>query len=151
MAIEISRHGDAGVIEAGRPIATAMLRGARQSCPACGEHSLFTRYLKVVDTCPACATELHHHRADDAPPYFTILVVGHVVVGGILALEMAVAPEAWVHALIWLPLTLVLSLTLLPRFKGMLIGLQWALQMHGFGVERDPSEPEPIETRPTSS
>lgn len=150
MAIEISRP-DAGPIEARRPIATAMLRGARQKCPACGTHNLFTRYLKVADACPGCATELHHHRADDAPPYFTILVVGHLVVGGILAFEMAVAPQAWVHALIWLPLTLALCLVLLPRFKGILVGLQWALRMHGFGTGPDPSEPEPVQPCPPTS
>jgi uncharacterized protein (DUF983 family) len=150
MAIEISRRNNAGPTEGSRPIATAMLRGAQQKCPACGERDLFRRYLKVVDTCPGCATELHHHRADDAPPYFTILVVGHIVVGGVLALERTMAPEAWVHALIWLPLTLVLSLTLLPRFKGMLVGLQWALRMHGFGTDPDPSAPEAIDTRPTT-
>jgi uncharacterized protein (DUF983 family) len=140
MVIQITSSTDPGSTEAERSILTAMLRGARHLCPACGRGRLFARYLKVADTCPSCATELHHHRADDAPPYFTILVVGHLVVAGILSVEMALSPQPWVQALIWLPITLVLSLTLLPRFKGALIGLQWALRMHGFGEEPDPSE-----------
>ena len=70
--------------------------------------------------------------ADDAPPYFTIVIVGHFVVGGVLALEKAFAPSMWLHSLIWLPLTVVASMWLLPRVKGALIGLQWALYMHGF-------------------
>ncbi len=94
---------------------------------------MFRAYLKVADRCPNCAEELHHHRADDAPPYFTIIIVGHIIVGGILSLEQAFAPDSWVHAVIWLPLTLAISLLLLPRIKGALVGLQWALRMHGFG------------------
>lgn len=119
----------------------AMLRGARQMCPACGEGALFKSYLKVADNCPACGEELHHHRADDAPPYFTILIVGHIVGAGVMMLEQAYAPETWVHYIIWLPLLLVLSLTMLPRVKGALVGLQWACRMHGFGGP----EPEFVE------
>lgn len=118
-----------------RPVAGAMLRGLQHKCPACGKGRLYRAYLKIVDTCPSCGAELHHHRADDAPPYFTIFIVGHVLVAGALALEQTIAPETWVHAALWLPLTLILSLTLLPRIKGALVGLQWALRMHGFGDE----------------
>jgi uncharacterized protein (DUF983 family) len=115
-----------------RPVSGAMLRGASLKCPACGKGSLFRRYLKVADACPACGEELHHHRADDAPPYFTIVIVGHVVVSLVLAVEMAYRPPLWVHAALWLPLTVVLSLVLLPSIKGALVALQWALRMHGF-------------------
>jgi uncharacterized protein (DUF983 family) len=109
-----------------------MLRGFGLRCPRCGQGAIFRSYLKVNDTCPSCGEELHHHRADDAPPYFTILIVGHVVVGGVLALERMAAPPGWVQAAVWLPLTLILTLLLLSRVKGALIGLQWALCMHGF-------------------
>jgi uncharacterized protein (DUF983 family) len=115
-----------------RDVWLAMWHGLRQRCPNCGVGALYWRYLKVNDTCPHCGEELHHQRADDAPPYFTMIIVGHFVVGGVLALEKAFAPPSWVHSLIWLPLTLVASLWLLPRVKGALIGLQWALYMHGF-------------------
>lgn len=111
----------------------AILNGLRLRCPACGAGRLFGRYLKVNDTCPGCGEALHHHRADDAPPYFTILIVGHVVVGAILPVERAYMPPLWLHALVWLPLALVMSLWLLPRVKGAIVGLQWAFQMHGFG------------------
>lgn len=104
---------------------------------------MFSRYLKVSDYCPACNEALHHHRADDAPPYFAILIVGHIILAGVLALEQAYAPAAWVHASIWVPATLVLCLWMLPRIKGTLVGLQWALEMHGFG---DPSAPREAAT-----
>ena len=62
--------------------------------PGLRHGTLFRRYLKVADNCPACGEELHHHRADDAPPYFTILIVGHFVVGLVLAVEMAYRPRS---------------------------------------------------------
>ena len=115
-----------------RSVGQAMARGAIFRCPACGRGHLFSSYLKVADACASCGTELHHHRADDAPPYFTILIIGHFLIGGVLALEQAYAPPSWVHAVIWLPLGIVTSLVLLPIAKGALVGLQWALRMHGF-------------------
>lgn len=116
-----------------RAVWPALARGAGGRCPACGKGRIFGRYLKVNDACPACGEALHHQRADDAPPYAVILVVGHVIVGAALALEVAFQPPTWVHLALWLPLTVVLALTLLPVAKGALIALQWALRMHGFG------------------
>ncbi|MBZ0217536.1 MAG: DUF983 domain-containing protein, partial [Fimbriimonadaceae bacterium] len=75
---------------------------------------------------------------DDAPPYFTILIVGHVIVPLLLIVEQTWRPDLWIHAAIWLPLTVILSLTLLPIVKGALVGVQWALYMHGF----DPNSAE---------
>lgn len=94
---------------------------------------MFCAYLKVNTACPDCGEELHHHRADDAPPYFTILVVGHVI-GALILLVEEFWPDApiWLHALVWPTLVLVLSLWLLPLFKGALVAYQWALRMHGF-------------------
>jgi uncharacterized protein (DUF983 family) len=117
-----------------RALGLAMRRGFLGRCPNCGKGRLFRAYLKVVDACAVCGEDLHHQRADDAPPYITMLVVGHVVVAGVLAAE-----ELWPHSSMWLGaiawslLALVLSLLLLPRVKGALVGYQWALRMHGFG------------------
>jgi uncharacterized protein (DUF983 family) len=122
-----------------RDVVQAMLRGFMKRCPDCGRGDLFGRFLKVHHSCPACGAALHHHRADDAPAYFTILVVGHFIIGGLLSLERAFAPPTWVHLALWLPLTLLASLWLLPRVKGALIGLQWALYMHGFDPAHVPA------------
>ncbi len=111
----------------------ALKTGFRMRCPACGEGHMFYRFLKVSDCCPTCGEELHHHRADDAPPYFTILVVAHVI--GALMLfveEHNDALDLRIHMVLWPTLTLLLVLWLLPRFKGALIAYQWALRMHGF-------------------
>jgi uncharacterized protein (DUF983 family) len=133
---------------AARSIPLAMRRGFSGKCPACGKASLYGRYLKVVHACPACAEEMHHHRADDAPPYFTMLITCHFIVAGVLLVEDYFHPEYWVHIAIWFPLTIGISLWLLPRIKGALIGLQWALRMHGFGGPDalDPAQPTPEPT-----
>ncbi|MBO0764579.1 MAG: DUF983 domain-containing protein [Hyphomicrobiaceae bacterium] len=125
----------------------AVLNGFRLRCPACRRGALFGRYLKVNEACPACGEALHHHRADDAPPYFTILIVGHLIVGAILSVERAFLPPLWLHAVVWLPLTVILCLALLPRIKGAIVGLQWALYMHGFGGAADSPEPPPTSAR----
>jgi uncharacterized protein (DUF983 family) len=124
----------------------AVVNGLRCKCPACGTGQLYSSYLKVVPVCESCGEELHHQRADDAPPYFTMFIVGHIVIGGVLILEKSLAPATWIHLVIWLPLTVLLSLWLLPKVKGGLIGLQWALRMHGFGGHSDEPDPEPLPT-----
>ena len=108
---------------------TAALRGLRRRCPCCGEGRAFTGYLSVVPHCPSCGVDLGSYRADDAPAYFTIVIVGHVIVPGMLMLEQNVHPAAWVHMALWLPLTLALTLGLLPLVKGALLGVQWALRV----------------------
>ncbi|MEO1066907.1 MAG: DUF983 domain-containing protein [Pseudomonadota bacterium] len=126
-----------------RSVWTAMKRGFMQKCPQCGSGALFSRYLKVTDTCDACGEALHHHRADDAPAYFTIAIVGKVVVGLFVWLELAYAPPYWLHAVIWTPVLLAMSLGFLPLMKGAIVGLQWANYMHGFNpnfVEGDDIE-----------
>lgn len=116
----------------------ALKRGFSGRCPACGKGHVFRAYLKVRDGCEVCGEELHHHRADDAPPYLTILVVAHVM-GGLMVLVLGTWDElpSWVNMTLWPGLVLGLSLTLLPRIKGALIALQWALRMHGFGGEAE--------------
>ncbi|BAQ17665.1 DUF983 domain-containing protein [Methyloceanibacter caenitepidi] len=134
---------EAGRSTGERPLQQSLLRGALLKCPACGVGSLFTRYLKVADNCAHCGEALHHHRADDAPAYFTIVIVGHVIVSLVLAVEMAYHPPLWVHAAIWLPMTILVALAALAPIKGLLVSLQWALLMHGF----DPNHEEEIGDR----
>lgn len=110
---------------------TAIRRGATRRCPCCGAPGLFTGYLRVAPHCAACGLPTGSFRADDAPPYLTILVVAHLVVTAALALEQAAHPPLWVHMALWLPLTLALSLVLLPVFKGVVIGIQWAMGIRG--------------------
>jgi uncharacterized protein (DUF983 family) len=136
MAIEIlgsHAHPTESVAPAQRKVGQALRRGFAGRCPCCGRGAIFRRYLKVNDRCSTCGTELLHHRADDAPPYITVLVVGHIL-GALMLTVEEFAPDLPIlyHVLIWPTLTLVLCLALLPAFKGALISYQWALRMHGF-------------------
>ena len=115
----------------------ALLRGLMGRCPHCGEGRMFRAFLKVADQCEVCGEALHHHRADDAPAYFVIVIVGHIVVPLTLSLEMAYAPPYWVHAALWTPLTLALAIGFLQPVKGAIVGWQWANRMHGFDHDLD--------------
>lgn len=104
-------------------------RGFAGRCPCCGEGRIFGRYLKVNRSCASCGAPLGRVRADDVPPYVTIFIVGHLIVAGMLVLEQVAAPPLWVHCLIWLPLTVLLSLALLQPVKGAVVGLMFKLGM----------------------
>lgn len=121
-----------------RNVWEAMWRGFLCRCPNCGRGALFNGYLKSVPACAACGEDLSHHRADDAPPYFTIVVVGHIIVPVMTAVFLATELSVMTHLAIWLPLTLVMTLAFLRPIKGALIALQWALYMHGFDTRSDP-------------
>jgi uncharacterized protein (DUF983 family) len=111
---------------------TVLWRGLRGRCPNCGKGRIFRAFLKVADRCEVCGEELHHHRADDFPAYLVIVLVGHIVVPLVLHVETVYAPPYWVHAALWLPLTIGLSLALLQPVKGAVVALQWHAGMHGF-------------------
>ena len=134
--------------EIARAWAVAMARGALHRCPACGRGALYRAYLKPADLCPACGEELFHQKADDAPPYVTIFLVGHLILAAVVAIDVAYAWPLWLHALVWLPLTVTLCLAVLPVAKGALIGLQWGLRMHGFGGSEEAVERHPALARP---
>lgn len=112
-------------------------RGWGQRCPACGEGKLFGKFLKVQRECPACGEELFHHRADDFPAYIVILLLGHILVPLVIEVEMSFSPPMWVHAVLWLPLTVLLTVLLLPRVKGAIVAYQWRKGMHGFRKARE--------------
>ena len=124
-------HDDA--VEEPRDLKRALLRGWARKCPACGEGAMMEGYLQVRDACPACGTELHHHRADDGPAWATILITGHLLAPLMLVVFVALRPEAWQMALGFTVVFVALSLYLLPRLKGLFVALQWAKRMHGFG------------------
>jgi len=94
-------------------------------------------YLQVRDACPACGAELHHHRADDGPAWATILIAGKILAPLMLFVFVTWRPQAWAMALGFSVIFVVLSLYLLPRLKGVFVGVQWAKRMHGFGERPD--------------
>lgn len=123
----------AGAVADDRPLGPAMLRGWRRRCPACGAGPMLRGYLKVRDHCPVCDEALHHQRADDGPAYLTILIVGHLMAPLILVAFTKYRPDPLTLATLFSVGTVALSLYLLPRLKGVLVAIQWARFMHGFG------------------
>jgi uncharacterized protein (DUF983 family) len=104
----------------------AAKRGMRRCCPACGERTLFAGYIKPNKECSVCGLVFENYRADDGPAYLSIFLVGHIVIPLMLMVEQRWAPDPWVHAALWIPATLIISLAALPVFKGLMIGWQWA-------------------------
>jgi uncharacterized protein (DUF983 family) len=122
-----------------RNVWQAMKRGFRGRCPRCGEGKLFRAFLKVDDACSVCGLDFTPHRADDLPAYLVIVIVGHIVVPLALMIETNYSPPVALQLAIYLPITFVASLALLQPVKGAVVGMQWALRMHGF----DEENPEP--------
>lgn len=117
------------------PLGAVLSRGLAMRCPCCGQAKLFEGYLTVKPVCEVCQAPLGLVRADDVPPYFTIVVVGHVIVPLMLLVEKTWAPSLWLHAAIWLPLTLAMSLLLLRPIKGATVGLMMKLGMMKSGTD----------------
>ena len=126
-------------------------RGMRNRCPICGIGKVFKGYLKVVDECSNCHAPLGRLRADDAPPYFTIFVAGHILFPPVLWIEKAYQPPMWLHMVVWLPAFTIACLLLLPPIKGATVGWMMRLGFDGseHGAEPAPrSAPRPAPGRP---
>lgn len=115
------------------PFATAMWRGARGRCPVCGQGRVFTGFLALAEACAVCGTPLARLRADDAPPYFTILIAGHLLIPGVLWVEHAYRPPMWLHMAVWLPVFAIVCTLLLRPIKGAVVG--WMLALGFTGAE----------------
>ena len=108
----------------------AMKRGFVGRCPNCNKGKLFKSYLKV-QPCPVCGHDNTQYPADDAGPYFTILIVGHLIVAPILCFSFILTAPIWVVLSVTMPSIALLTLVVLPRVKGAIIGLHWALKCKG--------------------
>lgn len=112
----------------------AIWKGVRCKCPKCGDAPLFSAYLKTDKACSNCGEDFSHHRADDLPPYLALIIVGHLLVGVIMHMEMFWHISPAIYLTVMIPLAIIMPLAMLPSLKGGVIGLQWALRMHGFGT-----------------
>lgn len=106
-------------------VALGVRRGLRLRCPQCGEGHLFSSFLKVKG-CEVCGTDNTIYPSDDAPPYLTLFLVGHLVVPFMFWMDKAWAPAMWVMLAIWMPLLALIALVTLPYMKGAVVGFAWA-------------------------
>ena len=98
-------------------------------CPACGKTHIFDGYLRVVPECTNCTAPLGRYRADDAPPYFTIFIVGHLLIPFLYWFEVGYDMSLGWLAALFLPLAAVMTLVLLRPVKGGTVGLMLKLGM----------------------
>jgi uncharacterized protein (DUF983 family) len=103
----------------------AISRGLRGRCPRCGEGRLFQGFLKLRAACDRCGLDFDFADAGDGPAVFVILIGGAIVVAAALITEAVYQPPYWLHAMLWLPLILVVTLAPLRPLKGLMIALQY--------------------------
>ncbi len=106
------------------PVATGM----KGRCPRCGQGRLFNGYLTPAGGCGNCGLDYAFADSGDGPAVFVILIIGFVVVGLALWMEVTYSPPMWLHLVLWIPLTMILSLALLRWIKGIMIALQYRHQ-----------------------
>lgn len=115
-----------------RPVWPAISKGMAHRCPNCGEGALYDGYLKLRTECAECGEDFSRARADDGPAYLSILLTAKVMGTSQLIVYELYQPPAWVMAVTFSIGVVVMALALLPRFKGLIVGVQWAKRMHGF-------------------
>jgi uncharacterized protein (DUF983 family) len=106
-------------------LGSTLWAGIAGSCPSCHRGKLFSGYLTLAPKCDACGLDYAFADSGDGPAVFVILVTGFIVTGLALIVEILYSPPYWLHAVLWLPLAIVLPLVLLRSFKGVLIALQF--------------------------
>jgi uncharacterized protein (DUF983 family) len=119
------------------PPVDAVSVGLRGRCPRCGDGALFDGLLSVKPACSACGLDYSFADAGDGPAVFVIMIVGFIVVGLALWLEVNYSPALWVHLIMWIPLATVLSLGLLRGLKGLMIALQYRNKAAEGQIDRD--------------
>jgi uncharacterized protein (DUF983 family) len=107
------------------PPQDALRTGLSGRCPRCGQGRLFQGFLSTRPGCSNCGLSFDFADSGDGPAVFIIMIVGFIVVGLALAVEMSFRPPIWLHMALWLPLTLILGLGMLRPLKGLMIAQQY--------------------------
>lgn len=114
--------------------AQVALRGV---CPRCGNRTLFAGIATFAPRCRACALDFSGFNVGDGPAAFLILIVGGVVTGLAIWLELAFEPPIWLHVLLWLPLATAMTVGLLRLAKGALLALEYRHRAREGRLTRD--------------
>ena len=109
-----------------KSVSLGVRRGLGLRCPHCGEGRLYRRYLKVQGHCESCGADNSIYPSDDAPPYLTLFLVGHLLLPFMFWMDKVWEPAIWVMLAIWLPAVAIASALLLPYMKGLVVGFAWA-------------------------
>jgi uncharacterized protein (DUF983 family) len=106
-------------------LAGSVRAGLRCRCPRCGKGKLFRGFLTLPPRCGDCGLDYGFADAGDGPAVFIMFFAGFIVVGAALVTEVLYHPPYWVHAVLWLPLILIVTLGPLRPMKGLMIALQY--------------------------
>ena len=110
------------------PYSSPILAGLKGRCPACGQGKLFVGFIALAKKCSHCEQDYDFADSGDGPAVFIMLIVGFIIVGAAIGVEIKYRPPYWVHAVLWGPGILLLSAGLLRPLKGILIGAQYKHQ-----------------------
>jgi len=99
--------------------------GLKRRCPRCGEGKLYKSFLKIAEKCDRCDLDFSEIDSGDGPAVFIIMIAGFIIVGLVLYVEVVYRPDYWVHLVLWLPLSVLLPLVLLPVLKAWLAAQQY--------------------------
>lgn len=114
------------MVEGRSRVGLGVRRGLGLRCPECGQGRLFGRFLKVAEACEACGSDNRRYPSDDAPPYLTVVIVGHVVLPLAIWSYEAWLPSLWLNLSIWVAVAALMTVALLPFMKGAVVGFAWA-------------------------
>ena len=103
-------------------------RGFLKKCPTCGNSPIFHKYIKTFKKCKSCGLNFSKYKSGDGPAYFTIFIVGHIIIPLILLLEKNLSPPLILQMFFWPILTIIFCLWLLPRVKGAFIAFQISVE-----------------------
>jgi uncharacterized protein (DUF983 family) len=105
-------------------------------CPRCGNGRLFDGFLKLKPACTACGLSYAFADSGDGPAVFVILAAGALMAGLVLWTEVTYEPPLWLHAVVFLPLTLAVCLAMLRPLKAALVHRQYATRAQEGRLER---------------
>ena len=94
-------------------------------CPQCGKASIFKGVYSRKDFCANCDLKFLDEDSADGPAYVAICLVGFMVTTLALFVEFFYSPPFWVHAVLWIPFVLIMSMVLLRLAKGLFIGMEY--------------------------
>ena len=111
--------------------------GLSGRCPRCGQGKLFDGVLALRPRCAACGLDYSSADSGDGPAVFVILIVGFIIIGLVLWLQVNYGPPIWVHGVLFGPLTILLSLLALRWSKGIFVALQYRNNASEGRIERE--------------
>lgn len=114
------------------PFETAL----RHRCPRCGTGSLYKGYLTIRSECPQCGLDYTGHDVGDGPAFFTLTILGFVVVAFAAMMETVFRMPYWLNMIVSVALLAVMTPLLLRWFKSYLIALKYKLHWQQENLEK---------------